>query len=387
MDLDSLVPDDSISIDEGAVAPWNSLMWSLMTDVCREMGVRTDIPFKDLTDEEKDIVYHGPAEKKHIFYKAKKSNQAGELDFTYYNAVYTVENALAKVKDEKGMKRVEKFLKEEVCPECGGSRLSEAARAPKLCGIGLAEACKMTLKELVEWVAHVPESLPKEMRPMAESICESFQTVAKRLMDLGLSYLSLDRAAATLVDRGAAADAACAGGAKPHDRRVVRAWMSLRSVCTRPISMGLNAVMHDLIADGNSVLLVDHDTQILSEADWLDGDGTGSRSGRWICDRRGHDSQRLPIKSGFHDWTISAKTTDLQYPEQTHLKGNVCSWKTSIFPPMRIHTVKPLEVDIPKGQAYRGDRCVRFREDHDGSGKPDSGTGGAAERRDICRNM
>ena len=198
VDMASLVPDDSLTIDDGAVAPWNSLMWSLMTDVCREMGVRTDIPFKDLTDEEKDIVYHGPAEKKHIFYKAKKSNQAGELDFTYYNAVYTVENALAKVKDEKGMKRVEKFLKEEVCPECGGSRLSEAARAPKLCGIGLAEACKMTLKELVEWVAHVPESLPKEMRPMAESICESFKTVAKRLMDLGLSYLSLDRAAATL---------------------------------------------------------------------------------------------------------------------------------------------------------------------------------------------
>ena len=141
----------------------------------------------------RDSVYHGPAEKKHIFYKAKKSNQAGELDLTYYNAGYTVEKALAKVKDEKGMKRVEKFLKEEVCPECGGSRLSEAARAPKLCGIGLAEACKMTLKELVEWVAHVPESLPKEMRPMAEASCEAFKTVAKRLMDLGLSYLSLDQ--------------------------------------------------------------------------------------------------------------------------------------------------------------------------------------------------
>ena len=198
VDFDSLVPDDSISIDEGAVAPWNSLMWSLMTDVCREMGVRTDVPFRELTDEEKEIVYHGPAEKKHIFYKAKKSNQAGELDFTYYNAVYTVENALAKVKDEKGMKRVEKFLKEDICPECGGSRLSEAARAPRLRGISLDEACKMTLKELVDWVAGVPDSLPEEMRPMAESICESFQVVAKRLMDLGLSYLSLDRAAASL---------------------------------------------------------------------------------------------------------------------------------------------------------------------------------------------
>ena len=111
VDRSTLVPDESLTIDQGAVAPWNSLMWSLMTDVCRAMGVRTDVPFRELTDREREIVFDGPAEKKHIFYKAKSSNQAGELDFTYYNAVYTVENALAKVKDEKGMKRVEKFLK------------------------------------------------------------------------------------------------------------------------------------------------------------------------------------------------------------------------------------------------------------------------------------
>lgn len=303
VDLDSLVPDDSISIDEGAVAPWNSLMWSLMTDVCREMGVRTDIPFKDLTDEEKDIVYHGPAEKKHIFYKAKKSNQAGELDFTYYNAVYTVENALAKVKDEKGMKRVEKFLKEEVCPECGGSRLSEAARAPKLCGIGLAEACKMTLKELVEWVAHVPESLPKEMRPMAESICESFKTVAKRLMDLGLSYLSLDRAAATL-STGERQRMQLARAVRNRTTGVLYV-LDEPSIGLHPSNIvGLNAVMHDLIKDGNSVLLVDHDTQILSEADWV-------------------------IEMG---------------PEELFALGKL-HLSTD-----RIHTVKPLEVDIPKGR-------------------------------------
>ena len=303
VDLDSLVPDDSISIDEGAVAPWNSLMWSLMTDVCREMGVRTDIPFKDLTDEEKDIVYHGPAEKRHIFYKAKKSNQAGELDFTYYNAVYTVENALAKVKDEKGMKRVEKFLKEEVCPECGGSRLSEAARAPKLCGIGLAEACKMTLKELVEWVAHVPESLPKEMRPMAESICESFKTVAKRLMDLGLSYLSLDRAAATL-STGERQRMQLARAVRNRTTGVLYV-LDEPSIGLHPSNIvGLNAVMHDLIKDGNSVLLVDHDTQILSEADWV-------------------------IEMG---------------PEELFALGKL-HLSTD-----RIHTVKPLEVDIPKGR-------------------------------------
>lgn len=198
VNMASLVPDESLTIDEGAVAPWNSLMWSLMTDVCREMGVRTDVPFRDLTPEEKEIVYHGPAEKKHIFYKAKNSNEAGELDFTYYNAVYTVENALAKVKDEKGMKRVEKFLKEEVCPTCHGTRLSVAARAPKLRDISLDEACTMTLADLVVWVEGVPDSLPKVMKPMADSICEAFQGMAKRLIDLGLGYLSLDRASSTL---------------------------------------------------------------------------------------------------------------------------------------------------------------------------------------------
>ena len=198
VDRASLVPDESLTIDEGAVAPWNSLMWSLMTDVCREMGVRTDVPFCELTDKERDIVFNGPAEKKHILYHSKNTNQAGELDFTYYNAVYTVENALAKVKDEKGMKRVEKFLKEDICPDCGGTRLSEAARAPRLRGINLAEACGMTLAELMEWVDGVPGALPKKMRPMAESICESFSEAALRLYELGLGYLTLDRAASTL---------------------------------------------------------------------------------------------------------------------------------------------------------------------------------------------
>ena len=186
VNLDSLVPDQSLTLEQGAVAPWNSLMWSLMVDVCREMGVRTDVPFRELSDREKDIVYNGPAEKKHIFYHSKNSNQAGELDFTYFNAVYTVQNALAKVKDEKGMKRVEKFLKEELCPDCGGSRLSAAARAPLLRGISLDEVCRMTLSELTPWVAGVPGSLPPEMRPMAKSICQSFEGAARRLSDLGL---------------------------------------------------------------------------------------------------------------------------------------------------------------------------------------------------------
>ena len=347
VDLDSLVPDDSISIDEGAVAPWNSLMWSLMTDVCREMGVRTDIPFRDLTDAEKEIVYHGPAEKKHIFYRAKKSNQAGELDFTYYNAVYTVENALAKVKDEKGMKRVEKFLKEDVCPECGGSRLSEAARAPRLRGIGLEEACKMTLKDLVDWVVGVPDSLPEEMRPMAESICESFQTVAKRLMDLGLSYLSLDRAASTL-STGERQRMQLARAVRNRTTGVLYV-LDEPSIGLHPSNItGLNAVMHDLIADGNSVLLVDHDTQILSEADWIIemGPEAGAKGGYVIAE--GSIPQITADKASMIG-PFLAKTANMRIREQLD-KSEIFALGSLHLSTDSIHTVKPLEVDIPKGR-------------------------------------
>lgn len=347
VNIDSLVPDDSISIDDGAVAPWNSLMWSLMTDVCREMGVRTDIPFRELTEKEKDIVYHGPAEKKHIFYKAKNSNQAGELDFTYYNAVYTVENALAKVKDEKGMKRVEKFLKEEICPQCQGSRLSEKARAPKLRGIGLAEACQMTLKDLVVWVADVPDSLPEEMRPMAESICESFQTAAKRLMDLGLSYLSLDRAAATL-STGERQRMQLARAVRNRTTGVLYV-LDEPSIGLHPSNInGLNAVMHDLIADGNSVLLVDHDTQMLSEADWIVemGPEAGNGGGYVIAEGTIPEITKNPASM---IGPFLAQKTNLPVREQTHAE-NMFDLGVIHLSTNAIHTVKPLEVDIPKGR-------------------------------------
>lgn len=347
VNIDSLVPDDSISIDDGAVAPWNSLMWSLMTDVCREMGVRTDIPFRELTEKEKDIVYHGLAEKKHIFYKAKNSNQAGELDFTYYNAVYTVENALAKVKDEKGMKRVEKFLKEEICPQCQGSRLSEKARAPKLRGIGLAEACQMTLKDLVVWVADVPDSLPEEMRPMAESICESFQTAAKRLMDLGLSYLSLDRASATL-STGERQRMQLARAVRNRTTGVLYV-LDEPSIGLHPSNInGLNAVMHDLIADGNSVLLVDHDTQILSEADWIVemGPEAGNGGGYVIAEGTIPEITKNPASM---IGPFLAQKTNLPVREQTHAE-NMFDLGVIHLSTNAIHTVKPLEVDIPKGR-------------------------------------
>ena len=347
VDRSTLVPDDSLTIEGGAVAPWNSLMWSIMVDVCREMGVRTDVPFRDLTDREKDIVYNGPAEKKHILYYSRKTNQASELDFTYYNAVYTVENALSKVKDEKGMKRVEKFLKLDICPECGGTRLSEAARAPKLRGISLDEACRMTLADLTEWVSEVPSSLPEEMRPMAKSICESFETSAKRLLDLGLGYLALDRAASTL-STGERQRMQLARAVRNRTTGVLYV-LDEPSIGLHPSNIvGVTGVMHDLIADGNSILLVDHDTQILSEADWIIemGPGAGIDGGEVIAqgtvpELAGNTASMIgPFLTGKPQEPIRQQTdfSEIFAGGKIHLSTSA------------IHTVKPLEVDIPKGK-------------------------------------
>lgn len=346
VDLATLVPDPTLSIDDGAVAPWNSLMWSLMTDVCRAMGVRTDVPFNQLTDAEKEIVYHGPAEKKHIFYKAKNTPEAGELDFTYYNAVYTVENALAKVKDEKGMKRVEKFLKQETCPACHGTRLSEAARAPRLQGISLADACTMPLAELTQWVDRVPASLPAEMRPMAESICESFRTAARRLMDLGLDYLSLDRAASTL-STGERQRMQLARAVRNRTTGVLYV-LDEPSIGLHPANIaGLTGVMHDLVEDGNSVVLVDHDTQVLAESDWIIemGPEAGAGGGYIIAQGTVPEIEQDPksmigpfLRPAAAALPAGAGKSDLFAEGRIHLSTDA------------IHTVHPLEIDIPKGR-------------------------------------
>lgn len=347
VDESTLVPDETLSIDENAVAPWNSLMWSLMKDVCREMGVRTDVPFNQLTDEEREIVFHGPAEKKHILYKGKGTNDFAELDFTYYSAVYTVENALSRVKDEKGMKRVEKFLRTDLCPDCRGTRLSEAARAPKIRGMSLDQVCTMPLSQLVQWVSEVPSSLPEEMRPMAESICESFLVTARRLLDLGLGYLSLDRSSSTL-STGERQRMQLARSVRNRTTGVLYV-LDEPSIGLHPSNIdGLIAVMEDLVKDGNSVVLVDHDTQILSVADWIIemGPDSGADGGTVIAEGmipeivKNKASRIGPFLSGEADAVIRKRCG----------REEIFSEGTIQMDTLPIHTVKSLNVRIPKGR-------------------------------------
>ncbi|MBR3364131.1 MAG: excinuclease ABC subunit UvrA [Solobacterium sp.] len=347
VDRASLVPDENLTIDEGAVAPWNSLMWSLMTDVCREMGVRTDVPFRELSEEEKHIVYDGPMEKRHILYRPKNKDSAtfAEMDFTYYSASATVLNALNKVKDEKGMKRVEKFLKEEECPECHGTRLSEAARAPKLMGISLDQACQMTLKESVEWVKQVPSSMPEDMKAMAANICESYLETARRLMDLGLGYLTLDRAGSTL-STGERQRMQMARAVRNRTTGVLYV-LDEPSIGLHPANIvGLNGVMHDLVKDGNSVLLVDHDIQILKESGWLIelGPKAGADGGRVIAEGTLKDIQHNS-KS-----VIGPYLKDRKNEYRVMDKEELFSHGRIHMETGQIHTVKPLSVDIPKNR-------------------------------------
>ena len=345
VDESTLVPDDSLSIDDGAVLPWQTLMWSLMKEIAQKLGVRTDVPFRELTAQEKEIVFHGPPDKVHLVYQIQKTGAAGEMDFTYFNAIYTVENALAKVKDEKGMKRVEKFLRQEICPACHGTRLSDAARAPRLAERSLPDVCRMTLTELAAWIADVPKAMPRDMIPMAESICESFRHTAARLMELGLGYLTLDRAASTL-STGERQRMQLARAVRNRTTGVLYV-LDEPSIGLHPSNIdGLLNVMRELMSDGNSIVLVDHDVQILRSADHFielgpeagAGGGTIIAQGT-LAEMKKSANSRI---GGFLDGRKKVQVHTPAAAEDMFKRGRI------VLKTEQIHTVKPLSAVFPQ---------------------------------------
>lgn len=342
-----LVPDESISIDDGAVLPWGSLMWDLMKQVCGAMGVRTNVPFNQLTPEEREIVFHGPAEKKHILYHAKKGDNFAELDFTYFNAVYTVENALAKAKDEKGLARVAKFLREDVCPDCGGTRLSAAARGPVIDGMNLGDATALTLDELARWVPGVPALMPEALRPMAQTIVDEFSEPICRLQQLGLGYLSLDRASSTL-STGERQRVQLARAVRNRTNGVLYV-LDEPSIGLHPSNVeGLLGVVDDLLDDGNSVVLVDHDVRVLRHADHLIeiGPGSGADGGQIIAQGTVEEVEAAPdTRIGpFLSGALRIRARERAAAGDEFALGSIRLATGTI------HTVKPLEVEIPRGR-------------------------------------
>ena len=347
VDESTLVPDERLSIQEGAVASWRQLMWSLMPQVAQEMGVRIDVPFCELSAAERDIVFHGPAEKRHIIYQSPKTGQVAELDFTYFNATYTVENSLAKAKDEKGLARVAKFLREGACPDCGGSRLSARARAPRIDGMSLAQASAMTLDELAAWVLRVPGLLSEELRPMALAVIDEMAEPIRRLQQLGLGYLSLDRAGSSL-STGERQRVQLARAVRGRTTGVLYV-LDEPSIGLHPSNVdGLLGVMDDLLQDGNSVVLVDHDVRVLRHTDHLIevGPASGAHGGEVLAQGDPADLALCPrsrtgaFLSGERRVRARARATE----DEMFAHGAV-SIRTGA-----IHTVKPLGVRIPRGR-------------------------------------
>nr|WP_274636970.1 excinuclease ABC subunit UvrA [Microbacterium bovistercoris] len=345
VDDDALIPDTGKTIDEGAVAPWNVFGFNVQPDIVREFGVRTDIPYRDLTDREKQVVLAGPEEKKHIVVTSRRGLH--DLDFTFRNARLTVTKELERATDEKRYQRVARFLTETVCPDCGGTRLSPAARAPRIGEVNLAEATAYTLERIVEWAAGVPAALPDEMRAMASALADTLAGMARRLRELGLGYLTLDRASATL-STGERQRVQLARAVRNRTTGVLYV-LDEPSIGLHPANVeGLVGVMRDLLADGNSVVFVDHDVQVLGQASHLIeiGPASGADGGRVIAAGTADElaasvASRLgPFLSG----GTAVLVRDRARADELFAHGRI---HLAMAP---LHTVHALDVDIPRGR-------------------------------------
>lgn len=346
IDDDALVPDPSQTIAQGAVAPWGMFGLTVMPQVVAELGVRTDVPYADLTEAERDIVLHGPEEKKHISVPSK-NGKLFELNFTYRNARLAVREAMDNAASEKGLARVSRFITSRTCPDCRGTRLSASARGSLVAGTGLAEATAKTLDDALAWVPTVTDTLPADMHAMARMIVAQFEEMARRLIQLGLGYLSLDRASSSL-STGERQRVQLARAVRNETTGVLYV-LDEPSIGLHPANVdGLIGVMRDLLAGGNSVVLVDHDVQVLREADWMIeiGPGSGAEGGAIVAqgtiDHVVADPASLiaPFLRGGEDPIVRERATaaDMFDRGSLHLRTSP------------LHTVHALDVSIPKGR-------------------------------------
>jgi excinuclease ABC subunit A len=339
----TLVPDPSKTLDGGAVAPWQMFGFNVQPDIAREFGVRTDVPWSELSDAEREIVLNGPEEKKHITVTSRKG--VHELDFTFRNARLTVTEELKRAVDEKRLARVSRFLAEGVCPDCGGTRLSPAARAPRIGDLGLADVTAMTLDEVLAWAPGVADGLPQEMRPLASDLIGTLLAMARRLVELGLGYLSLDRAGATL-STGERQRAQLARAVRNRTTGVLYV-LDEPSIGLHPANVeGLIGVMRDLLSDGNSVVFVDHDVQILREADWLIeiGPGSGALGGRVIAEGAPDALGKASRLAGFLTGAEPVVVRERSAVEDVFAHGSIEIATDAI------HTVHPLHAAFPVGR-------------------------------------
>lgn len=336
VDEASLVPDPTKTIDDGAVAPWNQFGFNVQPQIVAEFGVRTDVPFNELTDNELEVVFHGPEEKKAITVTTRKGIH--DLDFTFRNAYLTVTKELERANDAKRLQRVSKFLVEKTCTTCHGSRLSERSRQPRIGTHNLASASALPLQDLLNWAADL--DLPHQLVELGGVLIRTLEDMGKRLLQLGLGYLSLDRAATTL-SSGERQRAQLARAVRNETTGVLYV-LDEPSIGLHPANIeGLIGVMRDLLAEGNSVLFVDHDVAVIAAADHLIeiGPGSGAQGGTILTTGTPQDV------AADDESVIAPHLRCTQSIERSHREPT--GWISMQTRPL--HTVDALDVRLPTG--------------------------------------
>ncbi|KZX20630.1 excinuclease ABC subunit A [Rathayibacter tanaceti] len=346
VDESALVPDETLSVREGAVASWAAFRSTANVQLAEAFGVRIDVPFAELSAQEREFVLHGPAEQRVIPFRSR-GGKVVELNVTFQNARVSVTDPLRKADSETSLQRLERFLRTRTCSACEGTRLNERARSTLVDGLPITEAVRKTLDELVAWVLPMPVRSPAAMALMADSIVTALLDVARMLTKLGLGYLSLDRPSSTL-STGERQRVQLARAVRSRTTGVLYV-LDEPSIGLHPSNIdGLLDVVRGLLDDGNSVVVVDHDVQVLRAAEWMIeiGPGSGRHGGSVIgsgplSEIAGTPGSRIApflAPGGFEPVRSRAAGADVFERGRLRLRTSP------------LHTVHALDLEIPKGR-------------------------------------
>jgi excinuclease ABC subunit A len=276
VDTNTLVPDPSRTIAEGAVLPWNSGGLRLSMYAAGELGVRLDVPYRSLSEHERDIVLHGEPVLERVTLRGRNGRTV-QLNVNYDNAVAAVERSL-RSDNERTRRLVQRFVVTRVCSVCHGARLRPQALASQLGDRNLADISALTLCELAKFTAGLPAGLPAELGRLTRGLLAELNGALTPLLDVGLSYLTLDRAGASLstgerqrIELTSTVRASTTGMLYVLDEP---------SVGLHPINVvGLRRTIAALAGNGNSVVIVEHERELIRSADWVIELGPGAGRG------------------------------------------------------------------------------------------------------------
>lgn len=284
LDESKLIADEELSLADGAVASWRLPGRNFMPSVAEQAGVRINVPFKELTAKEKDFVLNGPQKKFKMDFCTSTGRVFHDFNVLYENAHQAVLESAKTSKSERAQKKISEFFHYSTCPTCHGTRLKPELLRQKAGGLNIAEVTELSLHALAEWKMQVLKTLPAEMDTMAQAIFAEFDDDLKPLLELGLDYLTLARNGNTL-STGELQRIQLARTLRTETTGVLYV-LDEPSIGLHPDNInGLLNVFKQLVAQGNSLVVVDHNVDIVRAADHIIeiGPGSGDNGGQIIA--------------------------------------------------------------------------------------------------------